>query len=446
MINQINIMSHACLEYLIASSLQISVVFILVLFLSYIFRNKPASFLHLLWCVVIFKAMIPPSLNILKNNPVELPTVSFVSTNIAFSSAERASTSLTAVSVVVIAVVLVIIVFLTTFVIQNISLHRNLHQNRIRHIISQNVEDTLIQKLSAIPLYLTPGISTPMTVGFIHPKIYLPEAAVNWDNKKVESIISHEIAHIKRKDAFTALFQMLIQTVYFFHPLVWIANRQISLYQEQACDDHALLNFSQSPEQYGKILLSFLEVGCVSQHYSFARSLIISDRRILKKRVKYLIKKKEDHMLSLNRTEKLILTGIMTVAFMLSCQKEQTLEQTANQNQIAQNRSALEVPVEEGMIIGSIVDKKTGEGLPGANIFTSDSEYGAASNFKGDFQILLPAGSYEIHAQFLGFKTQIKKNVNVRSGVQTNLNFEMDILSKKEFEQQIAEKENLLRK
>jgi hypothetical protein len=115
------------------------------------------------------------------------------------------------------------------------------------------------------------------------------------------------------------------------------------------------------------------------------------------------------------------------------------------EHQVAQSQSAVKVPVEEGMIIGSIVDKKTGEALPGANIFTSDTEYGAASNFNGHFQFLLPAGTYEIGAQFLGFKTQLKKNVNVRSGMQTKLNFEMEI-SKKPFEQQIAEKEKLFSK
>lgn len=67
-----------------------------------------------------------------------------------------------------------------------------------------------------------------------------------------------------------------------------------------------------------------------------------------------------------------------------------------------------------GKISGIVRDKKTGEGLPGVNIFLVETNMGAASNVNGEYFIInVPPGIYTIKASFVGFATVFVKDVRV---------------------------------
>lgn len=76
-----------------------------------------------------------------------------------------------------------------------------------------------------------------------------------------------------------------------------------------------------------------------------------------------------------------------------------------------------------GRIEGTITDIKTGEPLPGANVFIQGTNLGAASDLKGKYFIPnVPAGTYTIVARYIGYET--KEMTNIR--VQANQTFELD--------------------
>jgi len=67
-----------------------------------------------------------------------------------------------------------------------------------------------------------------------------------------------------------------------------------------------------------------------------------------------------------------------------------------------------------GKISGRITDKKTGEALPGVNIFLSGTSLGAATDLDGEYFIIqIPPGNYEVKISMVGYKEVTVKNVEV---------------------------------
>jgi bla regulator protein BlaR1 len=98
---------------------------------------------------------------------------------------------------------------------------------------------------------------SPFTMGLFHPIIFVPADCFNaGDYEKIDSIIGHEMAHIKRYDHFWLWLQNMIRIVYFFHPIVWIVNKRIHLVRECICDQMVLSQRIIDPYQYGANLIS----------------------------------------------------------------------------------------------------------------------------------------------------------------------------------------------
>src|SRR5574341_1825058 len=80
---------------------------------------------------------------------------------------------------------------------------------------------------------------------------------------------------------------------------------------------------------------------------------------------------------------------------------------------------------QKGTIAGKVVDAKSGDGLPGANVLVQGLEFGAATNPDGEFTIAaVPAGTHSVIARFIGYKSVIKQ-VTVSGGGIAELNFSL---------------------
>jgi beta-lactamase regulating signal transducer with metallopeptidase domain len=77
--------------------------------------------------------------------------------------------------------------------------------------------------------------STPFTVGIFRPVIYLPRSVID-DRRLLESVIAHEMAHVAHWDSLWLSLQHVLQAVYFFHPLVWMAGARLDAERERLCD------------------------------------------------------------------------------------------------------------------------------------------------------------------------------------------------------------------
>lgn len=117
---------------------------------------------------------------------------------------------------------------------------------------SQPVEDprwlALLRRLSREygierPVMLLENEETdvPVTWGVVYPVVLIPAATTEqWDEEQRIAVLTHELAHVKRFDAFTQLLAQLAAALLWFHPLVWMAVRRMRLEREHACDDFVL--------------------------------------------------------------------------------------------------------------------------------------------------------------------------------------------------------------
>ncbi len=85
--------------------------------------------------------------------------------------------------------------------------------------------------------------------------IYLKEAVLK-EPEVYQTILSHEICHMKARDLFWAKLRLLFVAVYWFNPLVWIAAFLSKEDCEMACDERTVALLKMRKSSYGKILLN----------------------------------------------------------------------------------------------------------------------------------------------------------------------------------------------
>ncbi len=81
----------------------------------------------------------------------------------------------------------------------------------------------------------------PSVVGWLRPVLLLPAATVlGLRMEQLEAVLAHELAHIRRHDYLVNMLQMLVETLFFYHPAVWWISRRIRDERELCCDDIAV--------------------------------------------------------------------------------------------------------------------------------------------------------------------------------------------------------------
>ena len=81
----------------------------------------------------------------------------------------------------------------------------------------------------------------------------------NLSTAEVESIIIHELYHIRRRDHWVNLFQQFMEILLFFHPAIWIINKHIRKERENCVDEKVVVP-TKDPGLYAKALLQLEEL------------------------------------------------------------------------------------------------------------------------------------------------------------------------------------------
>jgi beta-lactamase regulating signal transducer with metallopeptidase domain/peptidoglycan/xylan/chitin deacetylase (PgdA/CDA1 family) len=103
-------------------------------------------------------------------------------------------------------------------------------------------------------------VNTPIAVGFLKPLIIVPTSVfLQMDPGQLESIIAHELIHIRRYDCLVNIFQSIAEILFFYHPAVWWISAEIRREREFAADA-AVLNATDSRVVYATALANLEEI------------------------------------------------------------------------------------------------------------------------------------------------------------------------------------------
>jgi uncharacterized protein (TIGR03435 family) len=84
-------------------------------------------------------------------------------------------------------------------------------------------------------------VLAPAVVGIRRPVILLPEGLdAHLTAAQLDAVLAHEVCHLGRRDNLTAALHMLVEAIFWFHPVVWWIGARLVVTREQACDEHVI--------------------------------------------------------------------------------------------------------------------------------------------------------------------------------------------------------------
>ncbi|AKS43305.1 M56 family metallopeptidase [Wenzhouxiangella marina] len=121
-------------------------------------------------------------------------------------------------------------------------LRRSAEHATVAHLqpVLERLCQTMVVRRS-VALASSARVRSPVVVGWLKPLILLPPAlSARLSIEQLEMILAHELAHIRRHDHLVNLVQTVIETLFFYHPVVALVSRRIRIERENACDDLAV--------------------------------------------------------------------------------------------------------------------------------------------------------------------------------------------------------------
>jgi type II secretory pathway component GspD/PulD (secretin) len=95
-----------------------------------------------------------------------------------------------------------------------------------------------------------------LTVGAWRPTVLVSKSAISGcSQEEVCMILAHEMAHLRRFDAWIGLLPQVALIAFYFHPAVWLACREFGLSREAVCDEDSISALRIDPDLYGDLLL-----------------------------------------------------------------------------------------------------------------------------------------------------------------------------------------------
>ncbi len=118
---------------------------------------------------------------------------------------------------------------------------------------------TAINIPSSVEVRVASGLLEPGVVGgviWLRPILLLPEGITERLSPcELSAVLAHELCHVRRRDNLFALIHMIVEAVFWFHPLVWWIGARLVEERERACDEE-VLRLGNNPDVYADAILN----------------------------------------------------------------------------------------------------------------------------------------------------------------------------------------------
>jgi beta-lactamase regulating signal transducer with metallopeptidase domain len=98
-------------------------------------------------------------------------------------------------------------------------------------------------------------VRVPMATGILRSRVILPVEWRHWSNSRALAVLTHELAHVHRRDPLVALLAATNKCVFWFHPLAWWLERHLAELAEHAADNEGLA-VSPDAESYARTVVA----------------------------------------------------------------------------------------------------------------------------------------------------------------------------------------------
>jgi len=252
-----------------------------------------------------------------------------------------------------------------------------------------------------IGLKVSANATSPAVCGLFRPVILVPQNLTSSLSKsQLRAVLLHELAHIRRGDLWVNLAQTFLQIIYFYNPLLWLANCIIRRVREQAVDEMVLVAMGEKARQYPQALVEVAKLAFKRPALSLRLIGAVESKSALAGRIKHILNR------PMPKRAKLGILGlavvIITAAILLPM--------------------ATCTPGPPSLVIkGKVKDAQTGKPIAGARVFDDGygpkpdweqikanerSEWGAITNTTGEYSFLTWPEHHSIKVEAPGYKAE----------------------------------------
>ena len=161
-----------------------------------------------------------------------------------------------------------------------------------------------------IAFLLSRNSMEPGIFGIVRPVLVWPAGiSERLDDAHLEAILVHEICHVRRRDNLAAAAHMLVEAIFWFHPLVWWLGARLIEERERACDE-AVLHSGNPPHVYAESILKTCEF-CVGSSLACVSGVTGDD---LKRRIVDIMAHRVTAKLDFSKKVLLGMAGLLAVA------------------------------------------------------------------------------------------------------------------------------------
>jgi beta-lactamase regulating signal transducer with metallopeptidase domain len=185
------------------------------------------------------------------------------------------------------------------------------------------------------PVYVSPGIVSPIAVGIVRPVVILPERLVTLlTPDQLRQILLHECAHIRYRHTLGGILERFTRILFWPHPLVLALCRELARAREEVCDNVA--SQDKGAACYARTLLAIAQGSFTAPPPPSALALL-GPETSLEDRIKGLLDPRRNRMIPLQRWKTGAVTGLMvlatvaTIGIRIVAAQEQTDSQTEKQ-------------------------------------------------------------------------------------------------------------------